>query len=314
MSKPLISIIVPVYNVQDYVLKCLASLKRQEYSNIEIVVVDDGSTDDSGSICDDFAKKEKNVQVFHKKNGGLSSARNYGLKKSKGEIVAFVDSDDYVKKEYISDMYEKMRQEQADIVVCGYNLEKPEIDKTLSGDEATVRLLTRQLNIDILAWNKLYKKDLFLKNNIWFPEGENHEDLLTTYKVYSKAKSVSYINKSLYQYVDRSDSITKKEKVVERLNKREKAAKEAVKYLEDDKDLVEAAWVSLLLAEYAFVDFAISGKIEERYGEKAKEWIKKNIDRFKNNKYMTKKLKLYNYLLTTRDGKLYIAFRKTKHE
>ena len=94
----LVSVVVPVYNIKDYIEKCLKSIVSQSYDNLEIVVVDDGSTDESGKLCDEFAKKDKRVRVFHKKNGGLSDARNFGIKKSQGEIVALVDGDDYVEK------------------------------------------------------------------------------------------------------------------------------------------------------------------------------------------------------------------------
>lgn len=308
--KPLISIIIPVYNVKDFVGKCLDSIARQKYENLDIVIVDDGSTDGSGKIGDEFAALDKRMRVFHKKNGGLSDARNFGIKKAKGEIIAFVDSDDLVSEDFVSVMYEEMTKSDADIVVCGYNLVKPK-KEVMSGKEAAAKLLTQQENIDIVAWNKLYKKSLFMDNNIWFPKGQKHEDTLTTYKVLSKARKVAYLDEALYCYVERGDSIMKTGRIEERLEMRELAAKEAIQYCKNDDDLESAAEVSLLLAKYAFLDRAIGGKIGKKYGEDAARWIKLNMTKYKNNKYMTKKLKIYNCLLNIG---LYKVFRRIKNE
>lgn len=311
--KPVISVVIPVYNVKDYVGKCLDSVVRQKYKNLDVLVVDDGSTDGSGEICDEFAVIDKRVRVFHKKNGGLSDARNFGIKEAKGEIIAFVDSDDFVSEDFVSAMYGEMMKSDADIVVCGYNLVKPE-KEVMSGGEATVKLLTRQENIDIVAWNKLYKKSLFVDNDIWFPKGKKHEDTLTTYKVLFKAGKVAYLDEALYCYVERGGSIMKTGGIEERLEMRELAAKEAVEYFKDNKDLEQAAKIALLLAKYAYMDFAISGKIAKKYGEAAKKWVKEHKKEFVYNKYLTKKLKIYNLMSTNLGGGLYLAFRKIKHE
>ena len=236
--KPLVSIIVPVYNVGELVLKCLNSLISQSYEQIEIVVVDDGSTDGSGELCDDFAKKDKRIKVFHKKNGGLSSARNYGIKKTSGEYVCLVDSDDYVKKSFVKKMVEAVLSHNADVAVCGYNGEIPEA-KVMTGEEAAVILLVGQNNMEIIAWNKMYKKTLF--DDISYPEGKNYEDNLTTYKLLSKAGTVAYVAESLYVYVERGGSITNKDKKEEKLKSRELAAREAMTYFADGTNLGQAA-------------------------------------------------------------------------
>lgn len=311
--KPIISIIIPVYNVKAYVGKCLNSIKRQKYENLDIIIVDDGSTDESGKICDEFVKNETRARVFHKKNGGLSDARNYGIKKAKGEIIAFVDSDDFVQEEFISAMYENMVENNVDVVVCGYDLIKPK-KEMMSGKAATIKLLTKQENVDIVAWNKLYKKSLFVNNNLWFPEGKKHEDTLVVYKILAQAKKVSYLDKSLYCYVERKESIMKTGKIEERLMMRELAAEEAIEYFKNDKDLRQAAEVSLLLAKYAYLDFAISGKIKQSYGEVAKKWVREHRNDFVDNKYMTKKLRIYNLASTKISGAVYWIFRKIIHE
>lgn len=313
MKRALVSIIIPVYNVERYVGKCLDSVTNQSYDDIEIIVVNDGSTDGSGEICDQYAKKDQRIKVFHKKNGGLSDARNYGIEKSKGEIIAFVDSDDFVKKDFVGAMYQKMIQENADIVECGYNSIKPKRGSA-SGDDATIRLLIEQETVDIVTWNKLYKKSLFVDNDVWFPKGKKHEDILTTYKILSKAKKVVYLDKILYCYVDRKESITNTEKTEERLEMRELAAREAIEYFEDNVKLKQAAEVSLLLAKYAYLDFAIGGKIEKKYGELARKWIKKHEKKYNKNSFLTRKLKVYNVMNGKLGGISYWVFRKIVHE
>lgn len=304
MDKTLVSIIVPVYNIQDYICKCLESLARQNYENIEIIIVDDGSTDKSSKICDEFVKKEKRARVYHKKNGGLSDARNFGIKKSNGKIIALVDGDDYVEKGYIKSMIEVLESTDADVVVCGFNNEIPK-SAIMVGKEATKKLLIGQENIDMVAWNKLYKKELFIKEKIWYPTKMKHEDALTTYKLFSKAKVVAYLNKSLYHYVEREKSIMAEVRTVDRLKIRELAAKEAIDYFNNDIDMKNAAKISLLLAKYAFIDAAVRGEIDNEYYTKNIEWVKNNKNSFKGNKYLTKKLKLYNFLVLIHSYKIF---------
>lgn len=309
--KPLVSIIVPVYNVEKYVRKCLDTLSRQTYENTEIIVVDDGSVDESGRICDELSKKDKRMRVFHKENGGLSSARNHGIKKAKGEFVCLVDSDDYVETRFVEKMVEAVISSDADIAICGYNKELPKAE-TISGKEATVRLLTDQENMEVIAWNKMYRLKLF--DDITYPEGSNYEDNLTTYKLMSRARKVTYIAESLYAYVERTGSITNKDKKIERLKSRERAAEEAIEFFEGDKDLRASAEIALLTAKIAFIDFAINGIIGKKYLTENVAWVKKNKQKYDNNKYLNKKLKLYIYMIANFGAKLYIGFRKVRHE
>ena len=308
--KPLVSVIVPVYNVRDYVDECLKSLIRQDYENLEIVVVDDGATDGSGEICDELAKGDKRIKVFHKKNGGLSSARNYGIKKAKGKYVCLVDSDDYVKKDFVKVLVGEAIRSDADIVVCGYNDEIP-MSQTMTGKEAAVTLLTKQNNMEIIAWNKFYKRELF--GDILYPEGENYEDNLTTYKLLSKAWRVAYVQKSLYVYRERVGSITNNDEKEKKLLAREKAAREANAFFKDS-DLKKATEIAMLTAKLAWMDFAINGVVEKRHLVESEKWIRNNKTKLLSNKYLTKKLKLYVYLVTNCRGRLYILFRKIRHE
>lgn len=305
MDKTLVSVIVPVYNISDYILKCLKSIGKQSYSNLEIIVVDDGSTDKSGEICDEFARGDGRVKVFHKKNGGLSEARNFGIKKAKGEIIALVDGDDFVEVDYIKTMYEATVKDDADVVICGYNEVVPK-EQTMSGEEATKKLLVEQENLEIVAWNKLYKKKLFVGNNIEYPVGEKHEDALTTYKILASAKKVSYVPKSLYHYVTRDDSIMGQGDILGRLKMRERAAEEAVRYFVQNPKLKQAAEVAVLTSKYAYMDAAIRGEIEKKYYEVNAKWVRENSKNYKNNQLLTSKLRLYNFINKV---KLYKVFR-----
>lgn len=209
-----ISIIVPIYCVEQYLNKCIESIINQTYKNIEIILVDDGSPDMCPKICDDFAQKDKRIKVIHKINGGLSSARNAGLDIAMGEYVAFVDSDDWINENYIECLYELCEREKCEIAQCGFQKVIDEdnccqMEKRNSffftGREfsyATYNLLSWQCN---LVWNKLYKKNLF--NEIRFPVGRIHEDDLTTYKIIWKASRIGYISSKLYYYRQRVDSI-----------------------------------------------------------------------------------------------------------
>lgn len=310
-NEMLVSVIVPVYNIEKYVSKCLDSLLLQDYENLEIIVVDDGSTDTSGEICDEYAKRDQRIKVYHKSNGGLSSARNYGISKAQGEYVCLVDGDDYVKKDFVRIMVKKANEKNADVVICGYNDEVP-MARMISGREATIKLLIEQENMEIVAWNKMYRKYLF--ENIKYPEGKNYEDSLTTYKLLAEARGVLYISESLYFYVERGGSITRSDEKEVRLDVREKSAREAVEYFADDEELAAAAEIALLTAKLAFVDFALNGKCGKMKGERAMKWIQKNVTKYHNNKFMTIKLKVYIRMIGLWGGVGYKTFRRMWHE
>ena len=169
-EKPLISIIVPIYNVEDCVKECVDSILAQSYKNIEVILVDDGSQDKSGAICDEYVKKDKRVKVIHKKNGGLSSARNAGIEKMNGTFVNFVDGDDALRSNCIEKLYEDIIREKADISVCGFTrfdengestCSEADYSGVVSGRETMTLLL--QEKIYPSAWGKLYKKSIFKK-------------------------------------------------------------------------------------------------------------------------------------------------------
>ena len=211
----LVSVIVPVYNVQLYLEKCLQSIVDQTYKQLEIIVVDDGSTDNSGKVADDFAKKNANIRVYHKINGGLSSARNYGLKHARGEFYVFIDSDDFVDSNFIKTMMEK--RDGADLVISNYTKvdikgNHLEQDKQIKKDglwnrtEFWNRYYFEGLWITCeVSWNKLYSRKAL--ENIEFPVSKLHEDEFVIGPIVDNCRSIKVVNDSLYYYVQRENSI-----------------------------------------------------------------------------------------------------------
>ena len=215
----LISIIVPVYNVELYIEKCINSLINQSYKDIEIILVDDGSTDSSGDICDHFSSLDKRITVIHKKNGGLSDARNVALDVAKGKYVTFVDSDDYIKENYIEYLYYLLNKYNSDISICefdymnesGMRINHPlDNNKELVFDQkkAMKKLLGQKLFTNSSS-GKLFKMIHF--SDIRYPYGKLYEDTLTIYKIFLKAKSISFGAKPLYCYIYHDKSISKSE-------------------------------------------------------------------------------------------------------
>lgn len=211
--RPEISIIVPVYNVEIYLEKCLNSIIGQSFTNYEIILVNDGSTDNSGEICDEYCKKDERIRVINKDNGGLSSARNAGIKVAQGEFIGFVDSDDWIDKDMYKELYMLCTTRNSDISIC--KLGREINGKLVNDDEVCfikemnniegMRELFRGVLYRFSACNKLFKRSLF--ERIEFPEGRIHEDLATTYRLFAKANKAVYSNNIGYIYVKRENSI-----------------------------------------------------------------------------------------------------------
>lgn len=209
----LISIIVPVYKTGQFLSKCLDSLINQTYKNIEIIIVNDGSPDNAITIAEEYAKKDSRIVVLSQRNRGLSAARNYGIIKSKGEYIGFVDSDDYIEDKMYDYLYKMIKKGNSKIAICGWYVVKDSIKKcdynqdyiTVNSKEAT-NLLLNHISFDNFACNKLFHRSLF--HNIRFPEGRVLEDLLTTWKLIHIADKISIDSKPLYYYVLHSNSIT----------------------------------------------------------------------------------------------------------
>ncbi len=226
---PLVSIIVPVYNVENYLPRCIDSLIEQSLKDIEIVLVNDGSTDSSKKICEEYKKKDKRIILINKTNGGLSDARNAGIDIATGEYIAFVDSDDYIHKDMYKILLKVLIDNNSDIVESDYemvfdnekniNIENNDINgnklKIYNKKSAVVSTILDH-HLRTYVWNKLYKRELW--ETIRFPKGKIFEDAFTTYKVVNKCSKVVKIDRKLYYYYQRQDSIVNSKYSVKKLD------------------------------------------------------------------------------------------------
>lgn len=208
----MISIIVPVYKVEPYLRQCVDSILNQTYRDIEVLLIDDGSPDRCGEICDEYEMQDERVRVFHTENRGLSAARNLGLAEAKGEYIGFVDSDDWIEPDMYEVLLRRMRETGADIGVCGLWFESGSTsypsrisEAIYKGTDSLKALLDRKISNH--AWNKLYRRTVF--DFVSFPEGWNHEDIATMHRFLNEARIVAVIPDPEYHYRQRSDSITK---------------------------------------------------------------------------------------------------------
>ena len=208
-----ISVIVPIYKVEAYLKKCLDSIITQSYHNIEIILVDDGSPDNCGTICDEYAYKDNRIIVIHKKNGGLSSARNAGLDNCSGDYIMFVDSDDWIEENFCEKALNNILEKKVDCLVFGYfKHENNQIitkatnnPRYLSSEKAILSIIKLDDIIFNFAWNKIYCKKVF--KEIRFPEGRLFEDQGTTYKIFDLVGKIYVLDSPLYHYITRDGSI-----------------------------------------------------------------------------------------------------------
>jgi len=215
-NQPLISVIVPAYNLAHCITDCIDSIEKQTYSNFEIIIIDDGSTDETKNVCEKLAKVYSNIRVISQKNQGISAVRNLGIQESNGEYLAFIDGDDQIKETFLEHLYQRLIADSSDITVCGYQeiyqdhkISHPLNPQIITGTEATKNFLLKQQDFDILIWNKLYRKSLFDDHSILYPAGQIHEDNLTTYKLFAAAKNIQYLKDELYFYQRKNSYITK---------------------------------------------------------------------------------------------------------
>lgn len=213
MEKDLISVIVPVYKVEKYLEKCIESIIKQTYTNLQIILVDDGSPDNCGKICDEYAKKDLRIEVIHKANGGLSDARNVGISKAKGRYIGFVDSDDYIKEDMYEILLNLIKKYDADGSICNL-YDVIDGNECIRNKENGIREYSRldilkevllDKNIQSYAWNKLYEKELF--DEIKYPIGKKYEDIGTTFYLFEKCNKIVVTSEPEYYYLKRADSL-----------------------------------------------------------------------------------------------------------
>ena len=316
----LITVVIPVYNVEKYLNRCIESVINQTYKNLEIILVDDGATDNCPSICDEYAKKDSRIKVIHKKNGGLSDARNVAIDVAKGAYIGFVDSDDYIALDMFEKLYNAINEYEADISVCLHYVEKgkalsievPPMDevKVMGRDEAE-KLLLEDKFVKNYAWDKLYKATLF--EGVRYPVGRNYEDIATTYLLFEKADKVCRIPEYLYSYQMRDDSISANASD-EKWHKNCKAIIQGnmERYLyytdKDKKDFADMAMSKLVVYIYTFIMFSYKLDKPETCRE-YQQFLRDNKGSIKVNKYISQKDKNLIDTYTASELKCKVYFR-----
>lgn len=213
--RDLISVIIPVYKVEEYLCRCVDSVLAQTYTNMEIILVDDGSPDQCPAMCNEYARQDSRVKVIHQENAGLSGARNAGIDMAQGQWLAFVDSDDYLAADFLEQLYQACVDTGSDMSVCRWEYVRGEAIpehgtgeiRVYTGREMLANLYVPDGAYFVVAWNKLYRKELF--EDIRYPLGRIHEDEATTYRIYDKVKKAAYVDRSLYGYFVTPVSITR---------------------------------------------------------------------------------------------------------
>ena len=306
---PLISVIVPIYNVEKYLARCVDSIVNQTYKNLEIILVDDGSPDSCPQMCDDYAEKDSRIKVVHKKNGGLSDARNAGMAVATGEYISFIDSDDYVSDDFFECLLDVMNKENSDIAECSVVkfYEDNRFDEF--SDDLSVKTYDTQDAMSALiaenpfhqhVWNKLYKTELV--KDIPYAVSKLNEDEFWTYQVFGRANKVSKLNKTMYYYFQRNSSIMGLGYNIRRLDALEGKANRQ-KYIENNfPELSTQAKIDL----YGSCMFAYQSVLKFMSGSDKKKALsiikkyKKNFDEINTIKDSSKKyfmLAKFNFYL-----------------
>lgn len=310
MEEQLISVVVPIYNVEKYIKECIESIINQTYKNLQIILVDDGSEDNSSKICDEYSKKDNRINVIHKSNGGLSDARNYGIDIAKGEYITFIDSDDFVSSTYIEKLYNAIKENNVKISQCGIvkvNNKNEKLEKIgyleneiKSGKQLIKEIYKGHWTENIVVWNKMYCIELF--KCVRYPVGKIHEDEYVTYKILYEFEKIAIIKDYLYNYRQTDESIVGKKFNLKRLDILE-ALEERINFF---KNAEEIELYDLTLRCYL-------QKIAENY-VKTRLYIKDNknilkelIKKYRQNYKLVLKAKKIKLFIRLRMGIFYIS-------
>ena len=290
-----VSIIVPVYGVEKYIDKCLNSLVKQSLKEIEIIVVNDGTKDNSQKIIDKYVKKYPDkIKSYIKENGGQGSARNYGLKKATGEYIGYVDSDDFVEKDMYKKLYNKAKENNYDIVVCGnYNVSEDYQNKNI---DAFINNYNTDLeNIffgKMAVWNKIYKRDILIKNKLEFKEKVWYEDLAFTLKAIMNSNTFAFIDEPLYDYLIREGSTMNNSNVKRNLEILE-AFNDILSYIQHNKKEEYFSKIEFLAIDHIYISAIVrvlkaeaDDKVKRETINKLIDYMNKKFPNYKNNKYI----------------------------
>ena len=322
----LISIVVPIYNVENYLKKCVDTLINQTYRNIEIILVDDGSKDNCGKICDEYQEKDDRIKVVHKKNGGLSDARNAGIKEATGKYIAFLDADDYVDSTMYEKLYNVIKKEKAEIAICGYSriseenietkyplkVEKYKKDRSILYNMiGTLPKDAEDINIGMSVWKCLYDLEIIKKNELFFQSERVYisEDIIFQIEYFEFVNKVGLISDPLYKYRYNEVSLSKK-------YRKDRFEKQKILYLKEKSMLEERNWL----------DNELKNRLDRTFLMKVKACIKsevvanteskkkklENIKEIVNDDLLQKVIKEYPTRETNFKSKIYIFIMKFK--
>ena len=290
----LVTVVVPIYNVEKYIDNCIQSIICQTYQNLQIILVDDGSPDNCPRICDEYQKNDSRIEVIHKKNGGLSDARNAGIQKAKGKFICFIDSDDFINSKYIEKLYNMIEKNDADIAIVNFKRvqefketylkedNENSTENVYTGKQMIENIYDKNLYLQsTVAWNKMYKTKLF--QTIQFPYGNLHEDEYTTYKLYYNCKKIVMTSEPLYYYRYVPNSIMNKKFNQKRLDGI-LALEERLNFFNEKKekrlyDLTLVRYMLVIMIHYMNCKMFLenSQEIQEELMNKYKKFYKKVI-------------------------------------
>lgn len=316
----LISIIIPVYKVEKYLDKCVQSVVSQTYRKLEIILVDDGSPDRCGEMCDAWAEKDNRIRVIHKENGGLSSARNAGIDASTGEYLMFIDSDDYIASEMAEKLYEALIKYDTTISICNFiriredghiipSTETTLTDEVFTGEEAVFRLIKSPNVSYVISCNKLYKRNLFL--TLRYPIGKIHEDEFLAHHLFGLCEKVSSISDICYYYRTHDGSIMANKNYKEKLYALESAADRLTFCKEIGLNEALSSWYSDLAFRFSDLGSVPKNLIELKPEVKAlHKIIRSNLPLCK---FCKKKQAILIILVAIHPGLYRFVFKLTHH-
>ena len=319
MIKEKISIIVPVYNVEAYLEKCVESILKQTYTNLEILLVNDGSTDKSGELCDKLALRDHRIRVIHKENGGLSDARNRGIDEASSDLIGFIDSDDYIDEDMYETLYRQMVASKADLSMCGHydvyhqipEKQVAEIKTWELMPEEAIKMVMEAKILSVTAVNKLYKKALF--EQLRFRIGKIAEDAFIMVDLIHQCSKIVATNEKKYYYVHRENSITTQKFSLKFLNVIEAYEQNAKIISENYPDLYDVAimrlnWAYFYVLDRLLVDNDFKDKVLE---DRLISYLKKNKKSILMDSRFTRARKM-SFLVLCLSRKLYLKILLTQ--
>lgn len=313
----MIDVIIPVYNVKLYLEKCLDSVINQKFDQINIIIVDDGSTDGSSNICDSYQKKDSRILVIHQQNKGLANARNTGLKYSKAKYVSFIDSDDFLEPDFLSYLYSNIIKFHADISICSYQLstkKKEQIQEkvTITDSYSALKLMSAcDYKYSFVAWNKLYKRELF-KSNL-FPNGKLYEDLVPITNAVIKSNKIVFSNFKKYHYLNvRKSSICNQQFSVKEYDRIEQVKILNI-IISQKMPKLKKHFLIFTILNYIYVcdKLLLANDNKNKFINETNKLIKKNILNILFSDYlMRRKIQIFIFYL---NKKLYYQFIRGKY-